>query len=122
MNRKKKRGENMKKIEAIIRPENLEQLKDELLKANISGMTINQIYGCGNQYGYKEHVRANEVIVNTLPKVEVKLIIPDERLDEIVDLIISVTQSGEYGDGKIFVYDVVDCIRIRTKERGDKAL
>lgn len=112
----------MKKIEAIIRPENLEHLKEALLKANVSGMTINQIYGCGNQYGYKDHVRANEVIVNTLPKVEVKLIIPDERLNEMIDLIISVTQSGEYGDGKIFVYDVIDCIRIRTKEHGEKAL
>ncbi len=112
----------MKKIEAIIRPENLEQLKEALLKVNISGMTISQIYGCGNQYGYKEHVRANEIIINTLPKVEVKLIVPDERLDEIIDLIISVTQSGEYGDGKIFIYDVIDCIRIRTKEHGDSAL
>lgn len=112
----------MKKVEAIIRPENLEQLKEALLKANIPGMTINQIYGCGNQYGYTEHVRANEIIVNTLPKVEVKLIIPDERLDEMIKLIISVTQSGEFGDGKIFVYDVVDCIRIRTAEHGDKAL
>lgn len=112
----------MKKIEAIIRPENLEKLKDALLKANVSGMTISQIYGCGNQYGYTEHVRASEVIVNTLPKVEVKLIIPDERLDEMIKLIISVTQSGEFGDGKIFVYDVVECIRIRTGEHGDKAL
>ena len=112
----------MKKIEAIIRPENLEQLKEALLKANIPGMTINQIYGCGNQYGYTEHARANEIIVNTLPKVEIKLIIPDERLEEMINLIVFVTKSGEFGDGKIFIYDVLNCIRIRTEERGDKAL
>lgn len=112
----------MKKIEAIIRPEHLEELKEALLKINIPGMTINQIYGCGNQYGYKEHIRANEVIVNTLPKVEVTVVIPDERLEEIIDLIISINQLGEYGDGKIFVYDVLDCIRIRTKEHGENAL
>ena len=112
----------MKKIEAIIRPEKLEPLKDALLQRQISGITINQVFGCGKQYGFTEFVRGNTVIMNTLSKVEIRIVVPDERLEEIVDLIISVAETGEYGDGKIFISEVLDCIRIRTKERGDAAL
>lgn len=112
----------MKKIEAIIRPECLEPLKDVLLKNKINGITINQVFGCGNQYGFTEYIRGNTVIMNTRPKTEIKLVVPDERLDEIVDLITSVAATGEFGDGKIFVSDIIDCIRIRTKERGVDAL
>ncbi len=112
----------MKKIEAIIRPEKLEPLKDALLKMKINGITINQVLGCGKQYGFTEYVRGNTIIMNTLPKIEIKIVVPDERLDEIIDTIISVAESGEFGDGKIFVSDVIDCIRIRTRERGNNAL
>ncbi|MGN6711958.1 nitrogen regulatory protein P-II family [Anaerocolumna jejuensis DSM 15929] len=112
----------MKKIEAIVRPEKLEPLKDALLKQQINGLTINQVLGCGKQYGFTEYVRGNTIIMNTLPKIEITLVVPDERLEEIIDTIISIAQTGKFGDGKIFVTDVVDCIRIRTKERGEKAL
>ncbi|MHB8130735.1 MAG: P-II family nitrogen regulator [Mobilitalea sp.] len=112
----------MKKIEAIIRPEKLEPLKDALISNKISGITINQVFGCGNQYGFTEYVRGNTIIMNTLSKVEVKIVVQDEKLDEIIDLITSVAETGEFGDGKIFVSDVIDCIRIRTKERGNVAL
>jgi nitrogen regulatory protein P-II 1 len=112
----------MKRIEAIIRPEKLEPLKDELLKKKINGITISQVLGCGKQYGFTEYVRGNTVLMNTLPKIEVSIVVPDERLEEIIDLIIVTTETGEFGDGKIFITDVLDCIRIRTRERGNKAL
>ena len=112
----------MKKIEAIVRPEQIEILKDALLKAKINGITINQVFGCGNQYGWTEYHRGTEIIMNTLPKVEFKIVIPDERLEEIISIIIKSTQTGEVGDGKIFVTEVIDCIRIRSGERGEAAL
>lgn len=112
----------MKKIEAIVRPEKLEPLKDALLKQEVNGLTINQVLGCGKQYGFTEYVRGNTIIMNTLPKIEVTMVVPDERLEEIIETIISIAQTGKFGDGKIFVTDIVDCIRIRTKERGEKAL
>lgn len=112
----------MKKIEAIIRPEKLEPLKEALLQRKVNGITINQVFGCGNQYGFTEYIRGNTIIMNTLSKVEIKIVVPDERLDEIVDIIISVAETGEFGDGKIFISEVLDCIRIRTKEHGNIAL
>lgn len=112
----------MKKIEAIIRPEKLEPLKNALLKMEINGITISQVFGCGKQYGYTEYVRGNTIIMNTLSKIEVRIVVPDERLEEIIDVIISVAETGQFGDGKIFISEILDCIRIRTKERGDKAL
>ncbi|MBU5316692.1 P-II family nitrogen regulator [Clostridium bornimense] len=112
----------MKKIEAIIRPTKLEELKDALIKENISGITISQVLGCGNQYGYKEYYRASELILNVLPKVEIKMVVEDEKVDSIVKLIMSIAKTGEVGDGKIFVTDVCNCIRIRTGEEGLDAL
>ncbi len=112
----------LKKIEAIIRPQKLEPLKDAMLLKKINGITINQVFGCGKQYGFTEYVRGNEVIMNTLEKVEVQIVVPDERLEEIIDTIILVAKTGEFGDGKIFISEVADCIRIRTKERGESAL
>ncbi|WOO38434.1 MULTISPECIES: P-II family nitrogen regulator [Clostridia] len=112
----------MKKIEAIVRPEKLEPLKEALLKKQVNGLTINQVLGCGKQYGFTEYVRGNTIIMNTLPKIEITLVVPDDRMEEIIDTIIEIAQTGKFGDGKIFVSDIVDCIRIRTKERGEKAL
>jgi len=112
----------MKKIEAIVRPEQIEILKDALLKAKINGITINQVFGCGNQYGWTEYHRGTEIIMNTLPKVEFKIVVPDERLEEIISIIVQNSQTGEVGDGKIFVTEVIDCIRIRSGERGNAAL
>lgn len=113
----------MKKIEAIIRPEKLESLKEVLLENQISGITINQVFGCGNQYGFTtEFIRGNTVIMNALPKTEIKMVVADDKLEEIIDIIASVASTGEFGDGKIFISDVIDCVRIRTKERGESAL
>ena len=112
----------MKKIEAIVRPEQIEILKDALLKAKINGITINQVFGCGNQYGWSEYHRGTEIFMNTLPKVEFKIVVPDERLEEIISIITQNTKTGEVGDGKIIVTEVIDCIRIRSGERGDAAL
>ena len=112
----------MKKIEAIIRPTKLEELKDALIMENLSGITISKVLGCGNQYGYKEYYRASELILNVLPKVEIKMVVEDEKVDSIVKLIMSIAKTGEVGDGKIFVTDVCNCIRIRTGEEGLDAL
>ena len=112
----------MKKIEAIIRPERLEPLKDALLVAQVNGITISQVIGCGNQHGWKEHHRGTEVIMNTIPKVEIKMVVSDKRLDEILGIIVKVAYTGEVGDGKIFISDVLDCIRIRTGDRGENAI
>lgn len=112
----------MKKIEAIIRPEALEPLKEALIRTGINGITINQVFGCGKQLGWTEYVRGNSVIMNTLPKVEVKLVVPDSKVEELIGVITSVAETGEIGDGKIFVSDIIDCVRIRTKERGEIAL
>lgn len=112
----------MKKIEAIIRPERLELLKDALLAVRVNGITINQVIGCGNQHGWTEHHRGTEIIMNTRPKVEIKLVVSDKRLEEILGIITKVAYTGEVGDGKIFISEVQECIRIRTGERGESAI
>ncbi|MBC3889952.1 transcriptional regulator [Acetobacterium paludosum] len=112
----------MKLIEAIIRPEKLEPLKDAFLKVQIKGMNVRQILGCGNQHGWIAHNRGSSVMMNMLPKIEVKIVVADDKVKDTVKLIIDTVRTGEIGDGKIFVKPVEECIRIRTGERGDKAL
>lgn len=112
----------MKRIEAIIRPELLEEMKNALRNAKVDGMTIYEVSGCGNQYGWTTKVRGNTVRLNTLPKVYFMIVVSDQRKDEIIDLIIKTARTGNVGDGKVFVTDVEDCIRIRTGEHGEKAL
>lgn len=112
----------MKRIEAIIRPSKLEYIKDALKNKNINGITINQVMGCGNQLGWSEFYRGNEVIVNILPKIEIKIVVEDDKVEEIVELISNISRTGEVGDGKIFIINIEDCIRIRTGERGNNAL
>ncbi|PRR83846.1 P-II family nitrogen regulator [Clostridium vincentii] len=112
----------MKKIEAIIRPEKLEELKDALHTAQVAGITLSQVLGCGQQMGWTEHYRSNEVLINVLPKVEIKIVVDDDKVEDIVKIIIDTTRTGEVGDGKIFVSDIIDCIRIRTGDRGTAAL
>lgn len=112
----------MKKIEAIIRPSKLEELKEALLAVDIDGITISQVMGAGKQMGWKEFYRGNEVSLNILPKVKLELVSSDEKVENIIDTIIQFSQTGEVGDGKIFVSELQDCIRIRTRERGEKAL
>ena len=112
----------MKRIAAVVRPEKLEPLKEALFQAKISGMTIYQVHGCGNQHGWKEYFRGSEVFLNMIPKVKFEIIVEDSRVDEIVDVIVDVARTGEVGDGKIFIKDVAEAIRVRTGEVGDAAL
>ena len=112
----------MKKVEAIIRPEALEPLKDALLAAKVDGLTIHQVLGCGKQHGWTEYHRGSNVIMNTINKVEIMLVTTDARLEEIIKIIIDIARTGEVGDGKIFITDIADCVRIRTGERGEKAI
>jgi nitrogen regulatory protein P-II 1 len=112
----------MKKIEAIVRPSKLEPLKEAFVQAQINGMSISEVSGCGNQHGWKEYYRGSEVIINTLPKVKFEIVVADERVSEIVSLIIATAQTGEVGDGKIFILPVEQVIRIRTEESGEIAI
>ncbi|MBE6072363.1 MAG: P-II family nitrogen regulator [Clostridium butyricum] len=112
----------MKRIEAIIRPSKLEAIKTALKDENINGITISQVMGCGQQYGWKEYYRTNEVVTNVLPKIEVKIVVEDDKVESVIELISSIARTGEVGDGKIFVIDVADCVRIRTGERGNSAI
>ena len=112
----------MKKIEAIIRPTKLEELKDALKEGKINGVTISQVMGCGQQLGWTEYYRGNEVLIHFLPKVEIKIVVEDHKVNEVVKLIIDVTRTGEAGDGKIFISDISEVIRIRTGETGKEAL
>lgn len=112
----------MKKITAIVRAEKLEVLKDALFAANVRGMTINQVQGCGAQHGWKEYVRGNEMLVNTIPKVQFTLICANEQIDPIIDIICDAARTGEVGDGKIWVEPIEEVVRIRTGERGSAAV
>ncbi len=112
----------MKKIEAIIRPGKLEDIKEALNKFNIHGLTISQVMGCGLQKGRKEYYRGTEVTLNLLPKVKIEIITKDQHAEEIIRLISQEAKTGEVGDGKIFVYNIEDVVRIRTGERGESAI
>ncbi|MDR0514925.1 MAG: P-II family nitrogen regulator [Coriobacteriaceae bacterium] len=112
----------MKKIDAIVRPEKLESLKEALRSAQVSGMTISQVHGCGNQHGWKEYYRGTEVMLNMIPKVKFELVVDDARVDELISLICKTAYTGEVGDGKIFIIPVENVVRIRTNETGNVAL
>lgn len=112
----------MKRIEAIIRPSKLEEIKEALKNKNINGITISQVMGCGKQYGWTEYHRGSEVITNVLPKIEVKMVVEDDKVEDVIKLITEIARTGEVGDGKIFIIDIAECVRIRTGERGNSAL
>src|ERR1700678_1364760 len=112
----------MKKIEAIIQPHKLEDVKEALKGIRIDCMTISEVRGHGRQKGHKEVYRGMEYQVDLLPKVKIELVITDERQDEVVRTLVLSARSGKIGDGKIFVYEVADAIRIRNDDRGDAAL
>ena len=113
---------SMKKIEAFIRPEKLEDIKDVLKSVDLNGLSITQIMGCGNQMGWKEFIRGSEVDYNFLPKIKVELVVKDEQVEEVIACIAKTAKTGEAGDGKIFISDILDAYRIRTGERGKKAI
>lgn len=112
----------MKRVIAIVRPEKLEALKDALFAANVSGMTISQVNGCGNQHGWKEYFRGTEVLLNMVPKVKFEVVVDDDEVDSLVEVIQGAARTGNVGDGKIFISPVEQVIRIRTGETGDDAI
>jgi nitrogen regulatory protein P-II 1 len=112
----------MKKIEAIIQPFKLEEVKEALKVIGIDGMTITDVRGHGRQKGHKETYRGQEYNVDLLPKVKVELVVTDDRFNEVTSAIASAARTGKIGDGKIFVYEVVEAIRIRNDDRGEAAL
>ncbi len=112
----------MKKIEAIIQPFKLEEVKEALKAIGIDGMTITEVRGHGRQKGHKETYRGQEYNVDLLPKVKVELVVADGRVDEVTRAIANAARTGKIGDGKIFVYEVAEAIRIRNDDRGEAAL
>lgn len=112
----------MKKMEIIIKPEKLEDLKGILEDCKANGIMISNIMGYGNQKGYKQMYRGTEYTVNLLPKVKVETVVCEEISEKIVERVVEKINTGNYGDGKIFIYDVQDAVRIRTGERGEDAL
>ncbi len=112
----------MKKIEAIVQPFKLEDVKEALKGIGVDGMTITEVRGHGRQKGHKEVYRGQEYQVDLLPKVKLEMIVPSDRVDEIIKTISSAARSGKIGDGKIFVLPVEEAIRIRNDDRGETAL
>ncbi|MEJ5350942.1 MAG: P-II family nitrogen regulator [Melioribacteraceae bacterium] len=112
----------MKKIEAIIRPHKLDEVQEALSEAGFMGLTVSEVRGYGRQKGHKEVYRGTEYNINFVPKVKIELICSDDRLEKAIQIIIDVGKTGQVGDGKIFIYDVKDAIRIRTGESGESAL
>jgi nitrogen regulatory protein P-II 1 len=112
----------MKKIEAIIQPFKLEDVKEALKAIWIDGMTVTEVRGHGRQKGHKEVYRGQEYEVDLLPKVKLEMVVPSARFEEVVKTLTSSARTGKIGDGKIFVYDVAEAIRIRNDERGETAL
>ena len=112
----------MKKIEAIIKPFKLEDVKEALAEIGVEGMTVTEVKGFGRQKGHTEIYRGSEYTVDFLPKVKFELVLPDDRVDAAVKAIIKSAKTGKIGDGKIFVTHIEEAIRIRTEERGENAV
>jgi len=112
----------MKKVEAIIKPFKLEEVKEALSDVGIQGITVSEVKGFGRQKGHKELYRGAEYVVEFLPKVKLEIVIKDDRLEPVVDAIVRAASTGRIGDGKIFVSNVEDAIRIRTGESGETAI
>lgn len=112
----------MKKIEAIIRPHLLEAVKEALQTQGVQGMTLSEVRGFGRQKGHTEVYRGSEYTVEFVPKIKLEIIVDDDLLDNVIDAICKSAKTGKFGDGKIFVFDVEDAIRIRTGEHGEHAV
>lgn len=112
----------MKKIEAIIRPHLLEAVKEALQTQGVQGLTLTEVKGFGRQKGHTEMYRGSEYTVEFVPKIKLEIIIDDDILDNVIDAICKSAKTGKFGDGKIFVFDVEDAIRIRTGEHGEHAV
>lgn len=112
----------MKKIEAIIRPFKLDEVKDALIEEGIRGMTITEVRGYGRQKGHIEVYRGSEYQIDFVPKIKIEIVVVDEIAEKVVSIILKMAKTGQVGDGKIFISDVNDVIRIRTDESGAEAL
>ena len=112
----------MKKIEAIIKPFKLNEVKDALHELGLLGMTVSEVKGFGRQKGHTEIYRGSEYTVDFLPKIKVEIVLPDSQVEAAVQSIINSARTGKIGDGKVFISRVEDAVRIRTEERGEKAV
>ncbi|MGD0675338.1 MAG: P-II family nitrogen regulator [Polyangiaceae bacterium] len=112
----------MKRIEAIIRPSKLDELKEALAEVGIHGMTVTEVKGFGRTGGRKEVYRGSAYVVDFVPKVRVDIVTPDGMVSSVLDVVEKAAKTGKIGDGKIFVSDVIEVVRIRTGERGEEAI
>ncbi|HVN38945.1 MAG TPA: P-II family nitrogen regulator [Myxococcota bacterium] len=112
----------MKKLQVIIKPFKLEEVKEALSKVGVEGMTLTEVRGFGRQKGHTELYRGAEYVVDLLPKIQVEVVVPDGRAPLVIETIVKAASTGRIGDGKLFVIDVAEAVRIRTGERGEAAL
>ena len=112
----------MKKLECVIRPHKLEEVREALEHVDVHGMTVTEVRGFGRQKGHVEHYRGVEYKAEFQPKLKLDILVRDDQVDEVCRVITETAKTGKFGDGKIFVCDVKDALRIRTGERGDQAL
>ena len=112
----------MKKIEAIIKPFKLEEVKDALTEIGIQGLTVSEVKGFGRQKGHTELYRGAEYVVDFIPKIKIEVVVPDDIAEKVVEAIVNAARTGRIGDGKVFIIPVEDAIRIRTGERGENAI
>jgi nitrogen regulatory protein P-II 1 len=112
----------MKKIEAIIKPFKMEDVKEALTEIGVEGMTVSEVKGFGRQKGHTEIYRGSEYTVDFLPKVKFEIVVPDDRVQKAVEAIVEAARTGKIGDGKVFVVPIEEAIRIRTEERGEAAI
>ena len=112
----------MKKIEAVIKPFKLDEVREALSEIGVSGLTVTEVKGFGRQKGHTELYRGAEYVVDFLPKVKIEIVVPDDAVETAIDSILKAAHTGKIGDGKIFIYDLERAIRIRTGEIGSSAL
>jgi nitrogen regulatory protein P-II 1 len=112
----------MKKVEAIIRPERLQNVQDALDELGVSGLTVTEVMGCGRQKGYTEQYRGSRANISLLPKLKVEAVVPTDVVDRVVDALVGGAYTGETGDGRVFVIPIEESIRIRTGERGEETV
>jgi nitrogen regulatory protein PII len=112
----------MKKIEAIIRPFKLDEVKEALVEEGIRGLTISEVRGYGRQKGHTETYRGSEYRIEFIPKIKIEIVVEEKQVEKVVDAILKTAKTGQVGDGKIFIFNVSEVIRIRTEESGKEAL
>jgi nitrogen regulatory protein P-II 1 len=112
----------MKKVEAIIRPFRIDDVREALGEIGVKGMTLTEVKGYGRQKGHTELYRGSEYQIDFLPKIKIEVVVPDRLCDKVVETILNAAKTGQVGDGKIFIYDVSDVVRVRTGESGEDAL